>query len=90
MRKRIYIETSVVSYFTARPSHDIMIADHQGATRELWPELLEKYETKLADKPIGRPFEEVYHVDTVRPTQEWQGLYEEVKNELIGIGVPLP
>ncbi|WP_337286782.1 type II toxin-antitoxin system VapC family toxin [Candidatus Methylomirabilis sp.] len=48
MKKRIYIETSVVSYFTARPSHDIMIAGHQGATRELRPELLEKYETYIS------------------------------------------
>jgi hypothetical protein len=48
MRERIYIETSVVSYFTARPSHDIMIAGHQGATRELWPEFLEKYETYIS------------------------------------------
>ena len=39
MKKRIYIETSVVSYYTARPSRDIMIAGHQGATRDLWPEI---------------------------------------------------
>jgi hypothetical protein len=48
MKKRIYIETSVVSYFTARPSRDIMIAGHQEATRELWPEFTEKYETYIS------------------------------------------
>jgi len=48
MKKRIYVETTVVSYFTARPSHDLMIAGHQEATRELWPELAAKYETFIS------------------------------------------
>jgi len=48
MKKRVYIETTVVSYFTARPSRDIMIAGHQEATRELWPELAAKYETYIS------------------------------------------
>jgi len=48
MKKRIYIETSVVSYFTARPSRDIMIAGHQEATRDLWPEFVAKYETYIS------------------------------------------
>lgn len=48
MKKRIYIETSVVSYFTARPSRDIIIAGHQEATRELWPEFANKYETYIS------------------------------------------
>jgi len=39
MKKRIYIETTVVSYYTARPSRDIMIAGHQEATRDLCPEI---------------------------------------------------
>ncbi len=56
---------------------------------EIVRQLLSKYETKLAEKPIGRPFEEVYDLHTIKPTQEWQGIYEEVKDELIGIGVPL-
>jgi hypothetical protein len=33
MKKRIYVETTVVSYLTAKPSRDIMIAGHQEATR---------------------------------------------------------
>lgn len=42
MKKRIYIETSVVSYLTARPSREIMIAGHQEATRDIWPEFVAK------------------------------------------------
>ena len=48
MKKRIYLETTVVSYLTARPSRDIMIAGHQDATREVWPQLSAKYETYIS------------------------------------------
>ena len=48
MKKRVYIETTVVSYLTAKPSRDIMVAGHQEATRELWPELSAKYDTYIS------------------------------------------
>jgi len=48
MKKRVYIETTVVSYLAAKPSRDIMVAGHQEATRELWPELSTKYETYVS------------------------------------------
>jgi predicted nucleic acid-binding protein len=48
MKKRVYIETTVVSYLTAKPSRDIMVAGHQEATRELWPELSTKYESYVS------------------------------------------
>ncbi len=48
MKKRVYIETTVVSYLTAKPSRDIMVVGHQEATRELWPELSTKYETYVS------------------------------------------
>lgn len=48
MKKRIYIETTVVSYLVAKPSRDIMTAGHQDATRELWPDLSAKYETYVS------------------------------------------
>ena len=44
MRKRIYIETTIASYFTARPSRDLLVAGHQQATRDLWPQLATKYD----------------------------------------------
>ena len=37
--KSIYVETTVVSYFTARPSRDLVTAARQEATRELWPKV---------------------------------------------------
>ena len=36
MRPVAYIETSVVSYLTARPSRDVVVMAHQQATREWW------------------------------------------------------
>ena len=48
MKKHIYIETTVVSYLTAKPSRDIMIAGHQEATRELWAKLSTRYETYIS------------------------------------------
>ena len=39
-RKRsIYIETSVVSYYTGRASRDVVIAGHQQATQDFWLQL---------------------------------------------------
>ena len=46
--KRVYIETTVVSYFTARPSRDLLVAGHQEATHEFWPRLSNQYETYVS------------------------------------------
>ena len=35
-RPRVYVETSIVSYLTARPARDIVIAGRQQATRDWW------------------------------------------------------
>ena len=48
MVKSVYIETTVVSYFTARPSRDMIVAARQEATRELWPRLTSEYESYVS------------------------------------------
>ncbi|MFH1922182.1 MAG: type II toxin-antitoxin system VapC family toxin [Planctomycetota bacterium] len=48
MRQRVYLETTVVSYCTARPSRDLLVAAHQEATRELWPKLAADFETYVS------------------------------------------
>jgi methylamine--corrinoid protein Co-methyltransferase len=52
-------------------------------------QLITIYEPQLSTQPIGRPFEEVYDVETVTPTLEWQGMYDEVRNDLIHMGLAL-
>jgi hypothetical protein len=34
--RRVYLETSVVSYLAARPSRDVVVAAHQELTRDWW------------------------------------------------------
>jgi len=36
MKAKVYVETSVISYLTSRPSRDIVIAGHQQTTRDWW------------------------------------------------------
>ena len=48
MKRTLYIETTVVSYFAARPSRDLLVAGHQEATRELWPSLGTVYDTYVS------------------------------------------
>ena len=44
MAERIYIETTVVSYLTAWPSRDLVIAGHQQLTHEWWNTCRTNYE----------------------------------------------
>ena len=36
MKLRVYIDTTVISYLTARPAHDVFVAGHQQSTRDWW------------------------------------------------------
>ena len=43
--KSVYVETTVVSYYAARPSREVIVAARQESTRELWPRFISEYET---------------------------------------------
>lgn len=47
------------------------------------------YADQLDKRPYGQPFQAVYDVQTIQPTAEWLGLYDEVKAEVNGWGLPL-
>ena len=36
MKRKVYLETTVVSYLTARPSRDLVVAAHQQITQDSW------------------------------------------------------
>ena len=36
MKSKVYVETSVVSYYTGRASRDVVIAGHQQSTQDFW------------------------------------------------------
>jgi predicted nucleic acid-binding protein len=44
MAERVYIETTIVSYLTAWPHRDVVIAGHQQITHEWWNHRRENYE----------------------------------------------
>jgi predicted nucleic acid-binding protein len=44
----VYIETSVISYLTARPSRDVLAAAHQAITREWWDYHRKRFEVFIS------------------------------------------
>lgn len=59
-RPRVYIETSVISYLTARPSNDLRAAANQNATAEWWVSRQGKFdlfvsEFVVAEASLGHP-----------------------------------
>lgn len=52
MRARIYLETTLVSYLTSKPSRDITRASRQASTQELW-DRLDAFEPYASDLVVG-------------------------------------
>ena len=48
MKQTVYIETSIISYLTAKPSRDLIIAAHQQITSEWWEAILPRYEAFIS------------------------------------------
>ncbi len=44
----VYVETSVISYYTAAPSRDIVTAARQSITREWWEETKERFDVYIS------------------------------------------
>jgi methylamine--corrinoid protein Co-methyltransferase len=51
--------------------------------------LIPTYEEKLGTPPKGQSFRECYDIASLTPTDEWQKIYDTVKEEVIKAGIPL-
>jgi len=56
-----------------------------GMSRAKADEIVQKavaaYDPVMAKKPLGKPFLEVYDPVTIKPTNEWLGIYNRVKGD---------
>lgn len=50
--------------------------------------IVPKYKDLLDKEPKGKRFDQAYDMHTLRPTEEWLRMYEEVKEELSTLGLP--
>jgi predicted nucleic acid-binding protein len=60
MRSKLYVETSVISYLTARPSRDVISLGHQQLTREWWERAIAEFDLYasrlvVAEAQLGDP-----------------------------------
>jgi methylamine--corrinoid protein Co-methyltransferase len=64
-----------------------------GKTREevnhLVKVCLAKYQSKLAKPDLGKAFPQLYDLETLEPTPEWHGVYLQVKEELVALGLDM-
>jgi methylamine--corrinoid protein Co-methyltransferase len=58
------------------------------ASSELFNKIMPKIEGKLDEAPQGKTFAECYDVEKIKPTPEYQAVYEIAKSELAKLGVP--
>jgi len=52
MKESIYLETTVVSYYTSKPSRDIIALAHQEITRQWWPVAIRRYDVFVSEVVI--------------------------------------
>jgi predicted nucleic acid-binding protein len=52
MKPKVYIETTVISYLTARPSRDLIIAAHQQVTQEWWEEYAPHFDLYISQQVL--------------------------------------
>jgi methylamine--corrinoid protein Co-methyltransferase len=50
---------------------------------------LPNYESRLTNPPDGKGFSDCYDVEELQPTEEWQRMYDEVKEEAVQAGLAL-
>lgn len=56
---------------------------------EIIKKILPKYESTLKSPPVDKTFQDCYDVKKLVPKKEWMDMYQEVRKDLINIGVLL-
>ena len=52
MKQRLYMETTIPSYLTSRPSRDLVIAGHQQVTKDWWEKRSDAFEIYISQLVI--------------------------------------
>ena len=83
MKAKVYIETSVISYLTARPSNDIRAMANQNVTIEWWETQRSNYdvfisEFVIAEASLGHPDAISRRIEVISDIMELQ-VTEEVR-----------
>jgi len=55
---------------------------------ELVNQLLEKYEKEIENAPPGKRYQECYDLKMRRPLEDYARLYDDIKEELVKMGIP--
>lgn len=75
MLPKVYLETSVVSYLTARPARDVVVLAHQQLTREWWANERDSFdlytsEIVIAEAEKGNPEAARARLELIRTTTQ--------------------
>lgn len=96
MKPKVYIETSVASYYTARPSRDLIVAARQELTRERWARIQAEFDCYISvlvvqEAGAGDPKAAAKRLDALAgfPVLKIDGSAEELAQHLIVDG-PIP
>jgi hypothetical protein len=54
MKRRVYVETAIASYLTARPSRDLIVATHQELTMEWWTSHRDRFDLYISDLVLSK------------------------------------
>ena len=70
IKPTVYIESTVVSYLTSRPSNDAVISSRQQATQQLWNEYADNFEFVVSNIVIteitqGNPYRAQERLETI-------------------------
>lgn len=96
MKPKVYLETTIPSYLTARPSRDLVMAANQEVTHEWWTECKDEYDLYVSqlvfeEASAGDSDAAEKRIETLRPIARLDITIQAtmLAKELVA-GIPLP